>query len=204
MGPTIRSTSLLCLAATLIAGCGGDTATTEPTIRLETAARPAQPGSAALFRFEDLVFQVTRDEEHGLISINGLRNTVAEFCADLGDFDLMQFQIKLHSAGEANALIVDRESPVQILALGPDQFLCRDLQDAPVLYRGTAAFRRLDNNFTPTGTDGGRADSYGWGAQGVLEEVATGRQVHYEEQVRNVINPQTGEQRTLVARIGIR
>jgi hypothetical protein len=204
MGPTIRSTSLLCLAGTLIAGCSGDGATTEPTIRLEAAAQPAQPGSAALFRFEDLVFQVTRDEEHGLLSIIGLRNTLAEFCAYIDDFELMQFQIKLHSAGEVNALIVDREAPVQILALGPDQLLCRDLQDAPVLYRGTAAFRRLDNNFTPTGTDGGRADSYGWSAQGDLEEVATGRRVHYEEVTRNVIDPQTGEERTLVARIGVR
>jgi hypothetical protein len=203
MSPTIPSTSLLCLAATLLAGCGGDPAATEPPIPLQAAVRPAQAGSAALFRFEDLVFQVTRDEEHGLISVNGLRNTVAEFCADLGDLELMQFQIKLHSAGEANALIVDHESPVQILALGPDQFLCRDLQEAPVLYRGTAAFRRLDNNFTPTGTDGGRADSFGWSAQGVLEEVATGRQVRYEERTQNVINPQTGDEQTLVARIGI-
>lgn len=202
MGPTIRSASLPCLAAVFIAGCGAD-AVTEPAIRLEAATLPTQPGSAALFRFDDVIFQVTRDEEHGLISINGLRNTVAEFCADLGDLELMQFQIKLHSAGEANALIVDRESPVQILALGPDQFLCRDLQDAPVLYRGTAAFRRLDNNFTPTGTDGGRANSFGWAAHGELEEVATGGRVHYEEHAQNVINPQTGEGRTLVARIGI-
>jgi len=47
-----------------------------------------------------------------------------------------------------------------------------------VLYRGTAAFRRNDNNFTPTGTEGGRANSFGWTSQGVLEEVATGSQVN--------------------------
>jgi hypothetical protein len=60
-------------------------------------------------------------------------------------------------------LIVDRESPVQILAL-PDEptDLCSDLSGAPVLYSGTATFRETDNNETPTGSEGGRANSFGW------------------------------------------
>ncbi|MGH7513048.1 MAG: hypothetical protein ACREOQ_09010 [Gemmatimonadales bacterium] len=98
-------------------------------------------------------------------------------------------------------MIVDQESSVRILALGPDQFLCRDLQTAPVLYRGSAMFRRLDNNFTPTGTEGGRANSFGWSAEGVLEQVATGGSSHYSEHVWSVINPRTGEGRTLVSQI---
>ncbi len=72
-----------------------------------------------------------------------------------------------------------------------------------MLYRGTAAFRRSDNNFTPTGTEGGRANSFGWTSQGVLEVVATGGLVNYHEAVRVEIDPQTGAEFVLVSRIGV-
>ncbi len=202
MYPIIRCSALMSLGL-VVTACSADPAAVEPESLPAAAARPATPQEAGIFRFEDFLFLITRDEEAGLISIQGLRNTVAELCADLGDLDLAQFQLKLHNAGEVNALLYDRESPVRILALEPGQLLCRDLLDAPVLYRGTAALRRTDNNFTPSGTDGGRANSFGWSAQGTLEEVSTGRRVNYQEVVRIEIDPQTEEQRVLVSRIGV-
>jgi hypothetical protein len=202
MYPTIRFSALMSLGLAAMA-CRADPAAIETESSPAAAIRPATPQEAGVFRFEDFFFLIARDEEAGLISIQGLRNSVAELCADLGDLDLAQFQLKLHTAGEVNAVLYDRESPVQILALEPDQLLCRDLLDAPVLYRGTAAFRRVDNNFTPSGTEGGRADSFGWSAHGLLEEVSTGRPVNYQEVVRLEIDPQTEVQRVLVSRIGV-
>ena len=202
MYPIIRYSALLSLGVVVMA-CRADPAAVEAESSPAATVRPATSQEAGVFRFEDVLFLVTRDEEAGFISIQGLRNTVAELCADLGDLDLAQFQLKLHTAGEVNAVLYDRESPVQILALEPGQLLCRDLLGAPVLYRGTAALRRTDNNFTPSGTDGGRANSFGWSAQGMLEEVSTGRRVNYQEVVRMKIDPQTEVQTVLVSRIGV-
>jgi hypothetical protein len=202
MSPSIRSNALMSLVLAVTA-CAADPAATEPEAGLAAAVGPAEPGASGLFRFEDVIFLVTRDEVAGLISVHGLNNTVAEFCAGLGDLDLAQFQVKPQTAGEANALISARESPVQILGLEPGQLLCRDLQDAPVLYQGTASLRRTDNNLTPTGTEGGRANSYGWMATGVLEEVATGLAVNYLAVTRFEVDPQTGQEFVLVSRIEV-
>ena len=203
MYPTFRCSALMSLGLVVMA-CRADPTAVETGSPVAAAVRPATAQESGVFRFEDFLFLITRDEKAGLISIQGLRNTVTELCNDLGDIDLAQFQLKLHDGGEVNSVLYDRESPVQILALQPGQLLCRDLLDAPVLYRGTAALRRTDNNFTPSGTDGGRADSFGWAAQGMLEEVSTGRAVNYQEVVRIEIDPQTEEQTVLVSRIGVR
>jgi hypothetical protein len=116
----------------------------------------------------------------------------------------MDLQLKPHSAEEVNSLIVDRESPVQILAL-PDEptDLCSDLSGAPVLYSGTAAFHETDNNETPTGSEGGRANSFGWTSRGVLDDLVNGGQVQYSEEVRLLINPQTEEFTVLVSNIRV-
>lgn len=68
-----------------------------------------------------------------MVSIHGLENTVADLCADLGEFALVDFQLKPHNAGDFNSLLVSLTSPVQILALPaePGDF-CEDLSGAPV------------------------------------------------------------------------
>ncbi len=138
-----------------------------------------------------------------MVSIQGLENTVADLCADLGEFALVDFQLKPHNAGEINSLLVALTSPMQVVALPaePSGDFCEDLSGAPVLYSGTVALHRTDNNFTETGSEGGRANSFGWSAHGVLDDLVNGGQVHYSETLRVVVNPQTGEFRELVANI---
>lgn len=189
--------------------CTEQTAPTDnPTTRVPIASNfikgPSSPGKSGLLRYRDFYLEVAVDERAGLISIHGLKNTVAEVCAGQGDIALGDFQVKRHRAGEVNAKVVDRSSPVQILAFPPNPTdLCSDLSGAPVLYSGTVTFRRLDNNLTPTGTEGGRANSYGWTAHGVVDDLVNGGQVHYSETVRFLINPKTGEFRVLVSNIRI-
>jgi hypothetical protein len=146
---------------------------------------------------------ITRHDEAGLISITGWPGSIADLCNSVGTGDLMDFQVKPHSEAEVNAMISNRDATVQILALEPDQRLCRDLQNAPVLYQGTAALRRTDNNFTEFGTEGGRANSFGWRVNGLLEDLVNGGHVQYTEQVRIVSDPQTGESREVVLSIAV-
>jgi hypothetical protein len=160
-------------------------------------------GRSSIIRFQDEFVIITRHDEAGLISITGWPGSVADLCNGVGTGDLMDFQVKPHSEAELNAMISNRNASVQILGLEPDKLLCRDLQNAPVLYQGTAALRRTDNNFTESGTEGGRANSFGWGINGVLEDLVNGGQVHYTEEVRVVSNPQTGEFQDVVVRIAV-
>jgi hypothetical protein len=167
---------------------------------------PESPGNSGIFRSQDVVLEIAFDFDAGLVSVHGLTNSIADACNDLGEFDLMDIQLKPHSRDEVNSLIVDRESPVQILAIpaeGLGESFCSDFSGAPVLYSGTVAFRETDNNETPTGTEGGRANSFGWRAQGVVDDLRNGGQVHYSETVRFVINPQTEEFKVAVSKITI-
>lgn len=196
-------------AAVLVVSC------TERTAPADAASfgfsnGPESPGESGIFRSEVGWFEVARDESAGLISLNGWPGTVASFCDHLAAGDVFEFaekmdqQTKPHIADEVNALLVDRETSVQILELAsPAVRLCRDLREAPVLYSGTAAFHRTDNNLTETGTEGGRANSFGWTSQGMLEEVATGRRVHYNGAVRLLINPTTDELTVILSRINV-
>lgn len=43
------------------------------------------------------------------------------------------------------------------------------------------------------GTEGGRGNSSGWTAQGVVDDLINGGQVHYNEEVRIGVNPQSDE-----------
>jgi hypothetical protein len=182
-----------------------DVARPTPPVSYDFINGPGSPGNSGIFRFQDhYFFGVFVDESAGLISIQGLENTVADLCADLGEFALADFQLKPHNAGEVNSLLVALSSHVQILALPaePGDF-CEDLSGAPVLYSGTAALHRTDNNFTETGSEGGRADAFGWSAHGVLDDLVNGGQVQYSETLRVLVNPQTGEVRVLVANIRV-
>jgi hypothetical protein len=196
------------IAAALVLSCTEKTAPTEaapssPPVAFDFINGPGSPGNSGIFRFQDVVFETTVDESAGLFSIHGLLNTVADLCAGLGEFDLMDLQLKPHSAEEVNSLIVDRESPVQIFALPAEGVSCESLSGAPVLYSGTVTFRETDNNETPTGSEGGRANSFGWTSRGVLDDLVNGGQVRYSEEVRLLINPQTEEFRVLVSNIRV-
>jgi hypothetical protein len=202
--------SLLTISAVLVScterTAPTDTAPTTPPVVDDFINGPASPGNSGIFRFQDVVVEATFDFNAGLVSVHGLLNTVADLCADLGEFDLMDLQLKPHSADEVNSLIVDRESPVQILAIPPEglgESFCADFSGAPVLYSGTAAFRETDNNETETGTEGGRANSFGWTSQGVLDDLVNGGQVRYSEEVRILINPQTEEFTVPVSNISV-
>jgi hypothetical protein len=200
------------VAAALVLSCTEKTAPTEaapyrPPVAFDFINGPASPGNSGIFRFQDVVFEITFDFNAGLVSVHGLLNTVADLCADLGEFDLMDLQLKPHSADEVNSLIVDRDSPVQIMAIPPEglgESFCADFSGAPVLYSGTATFRETDNNETPTGSEGGRANSFGWTSRGVLDDLVNGGQVRYSEEVRLLINPQTEEFTSLVENIRVR
>jgi hypothetical protein len=198
-------TSLLTISAVLMScterTAPTDTAPTTPPVLDDFINGPGSPGNSGIFRFQDVYFEVAVDGNAGLISLHGLQNTVADLCADLGEFDLGDIQLKPHSAGEVNGLVMDGTSSVQILALAP--VTCEDLSGAPVLYSGTATFHRTDNNQTQTGSEGGRANSWGWTAQGVLDDLVNGGQVHYSEEVRFNINPRTGEFTVLVSNIRV-
>jgi len=99
-----------------------------------------------------------------------------------------------------NSLITMRDAPVQILAAPAEpQDFCGDLSGAPVLYSGTASLQRTDNNLTETGTEGGRANSFGWTAQGVVTD-ASGEAVHFNGVVRLLISPKD-EFREVVSRV---
>jgi hypothetical protein len=187
------------LAAALGQACTDHTTPVEPALGLVNEV--AESGN--IFRFRDEFVIITRHDEAGLISITGWPGSVADLCNEVGTGDLMDFQVKPHTAGELNAMITNRDAFVQILALTPTQRLCRDLQEDPVLYRGTAFLRRTDNDFTETGTEGNRANSFGWRINGVLTSVSDAARIQYSEQVRIVINPQTGEVNEEVVRIAL-
>jgi len=191
------------VAAALVGSCAEQTGPTTPGSPpvFDFTNGPATPGSSGIFRFQDGFFSILVDPQAGLISFVGLRSTIAEFCGGLGQFDLMDFQVKPHSAGEVSSLILDGDAAVQIVGLAPPT--CASLSGAPVLYRGTAAFHRTDNNFTATGLEGGRANSFGHTAQGVLDDLVHGGHVHYNEAIRFVINPRTGEVAVPVSRINV-
>jgi len=151
---------------------------------------PTSPGSSGIFRVQGADFFIAVHPEAGLISVHGLQNTFAELCAGLGQLDLVDIQVKPQSAGEIQALITTGESSVQIVPLVPAT--CAALSAAPVLYRGTAWLQNTDNNFTPTGTEGQRANSFGWISLGVMDDLVHGTQVRYSEEVRGLISPADG------------
>jgi hypothetical protein len=189
------------LAVAVLGACAESTDPSADGSRLvfDFTNGPASPGNSGIFRSQGGFFSVVVDPRAGLISFVGLQNTIADFCNDAGEFDLMDFQVKPHSAGEVSSLILDGDAAVQIVALAPPT--CANLSGAPVLYSGTAAYRRTDNNFTETGTEGGRANSFGHTAQGVLDDLVHGGHVNFSEAVRFVIDPITENVSVLVSKI---
>jgi len=180
------------LVAALVGACDEANAP-DPATSFDLSNGPANPGHSGLFRIQQEFLTATRDDAAGLVSLIGWTHSVADFCDAIGTLNLVDAQLRPHDAGEINSLMVDREAPVQIYSVGPTDRLCLNLRGATPLYQGTARFQRTDNNFTETGTEGGRANSFGWTADGILRNTLTGAQVQYHETVRIVSNPQTDE-----------
>lgn len=152
---------------------------------------PESPGESGIFRFNDLWIEVIVDPGGGYKSIHGLVNSVDELCTGLGELNEASFQVKTLHADEVHALLVDREQAVQVFAFIPGP-ICATLRAVTPVARGTANWRRTDNNFTATGTEGGRANAFGSTAQGVLDATAGGR-LRYSAELLLLINPQTEE-----------
>lgn len=189
-----------------VASCTERTAPTDatPPTSFGFINGPASPGNSGIFRFQDTWIDAIFDFDAGLLLIIGLRNTVTDLCNDLGDADFMDFQLKPHDLGEQNSLIVNRNASVQILAIPAvsQGDFCADFAGAPVLYSGTGSFHRTDNNLTPTGTEGGRANSFGFTSQGLLTDLVNGGTVRYSGAVRLLISPKN-EFKEVVSRITI-
>lgn len=158
---------------------------------------PESPGESGIFRFDDLWIEVIVDAAGGYKSIHGLVNSVDELCTGLGELNEVSFQVKTLHADEVHALLVDREQAVQVFAFIPGG-ICATLRGVTPIARGTANWRRTDNNFTATGTEGGRANAFGSTAQGVLAATAGG-QLRYSAELLLLINPKT-EELTVAAR----
>jgi hypothetical protein len=153
---------------------------------------PESPGNSGIFRFNDTYADLIFDFDAGLLAIIGLNTTVAEFCAGAEDpFDPADFQVKPHQLGEVNSLIISKSTTIQILPIPAESEgdFCADFADQPVLYSGTGSIVRTDNNFTATGTNGGRANSFGFATQGTLQDLVNGGQVQFSGILRLLITP---------------
>lgn len=162
-----------------------------PPPALQALSGAAAP-SSGIVRFQAEFFTIAVDSKNQLISFTGLESSLADLCAGLGQFSIMNFQLKPHDAGQINSHIVDRLAPVQVVAepAGITDDLCAGgIGNAPVLYRGTVNFKRTDNLFGDPATVG-KAASVGWTSEGMVTDVVHGGQVHYNEEVRLGISTQ--------------
>jgi hypothetical protein len=175
------------VAAGLLASCTDQMAPNDaaPPTGPAFLSAPATPGNSGIYRFQFEFFTIAVDSRNQLISFTGLASSIADFCAGLGQVNIMDLQLKPHDAGQINSHIVDRVASIQVVAEPPGltDDLCAGIRNAPVLYRGTANFKRTDNLFGDPATVG-RAASVGWTSEGVLTDVMNGGQVHYNEEVR--------------------
>lgn len=176
------------VATALVVSCTDQTAPSDvpPPAALNALGSSAAPASSGIFRFQAEFFTIAVDSKNQLISFTGLESSLADLCAGLGQFSIMDFQLKPHDAGQINSHIVDRVAPVQIVAepAGITDDLCAGgIGNMPVLYRGAANFKRTDNLFGDPATVG-KAASVGWTSEGVLTDLVNGGEVHYNEEVR--------------------
>src|SRR5438128_1123079 len=199
----ISAAASFVLGAAVLVACTERNVVTAPAgagaVAADFTNGPPSPGESGILRFNDLWAEVLADPEAGYKSIHGFESSVDDVCKGLGIFDEASFQVKTLHADEVNSLLVDRGQAVQVFAFIPGR-ICLTLRGVTPVARGTVNWRRTDNNFTETGTEGGRADSFGWAAEGVLDATAGGR-VHYNAELRLVINPQTEEATVTVRKI---
>jgi hypothetical protein len=188
----------------LLLGSCTDRGAVGPDTPVAFGTAPTPPVQSGIFRFHDTYIDAVADGKAGLIAVIGIRSSLAAFCDGLDDFNLADWQLKPHQLGEVTSLITMRDATIQVLALPAvsQGDFCLDFAGQPVLYRGTGSVQRTDNNFTPTGTDGGRADSFGLTATGRLTDVIHGGTVQFSGGFRLLITPDD-EFQELVSRVTI-
>jgi hypothetical protein len=199
-----RNLALLSLLLVPAMSCSDRTAPDDAATRPSFDNRPAEPGNSGIFRFQGEIIEAIFDFNTGLVAVIGLQNSIADLCNDLGVLDLADFQLKPHQLGEVNSLINTKSATIQILAIPPESQgdFCLDFAGQPVLYQGTGTFQRTDNNLTPTGSEGGRANSFGFLAQGVLTDQVDGSLSHFTGILRLLISPK-GEFKEIVSSVTV-
>jgi hypothetical protein len=175
-----------------------------PETPVDFGTAPSSPGQSGIFRFRDTYIDAIFDFKSGLVAVIGIASSLEAFCDGLDDFDLADFQLKPHQLGEVNSLVTMRDATIQVLAIPAvsQGDFCLDFAGQPVLYQGTGSVQRTDNNFTPTGTDGGRANSFGLTATGTLTDLVHGGTVQFSGGYRLLITPDD-EFRELLSRVSI-
>ncbi|HEV8509438.1 MAG TPA: hypothetical protein VGQ48_03195, partial [Gemmatimonadales bacterium] len=151
---------------------------------------PESPGESGILRFNDLWIEGIADPEAGYRAIHGLVS-LDDFCNAIGGLNEVSLQVKTLHADEVNALVVEREQPVQVFAFVPGP-ICTVLRGVTPIASGTVRWRRTDNNFTATGSEGGRANAFGQRAEGVVNATAGGT-LHYMAQILLLVDPKTEE-----------
>jgi|tagenome__1003787_1003787.scaffolds.fasta_scaffold20781292_2 hypothetical protein len=189
---------------TLMLGSCTERTAAGPDTPAEFGTAPSSPGQSGIFRFQDTYIDAIGDGKAGLIAVIGIVSSIQDFCGGLNNVNLAEFQLKPHQLGEVTALITMRNATIQVLALPAvsQGDFCLDFAGQPVLYRGTGSVVRNDNNFTPTGTDGGRADAFGLSASGRLTDLVHGGTVQFSGDYRLLITPDDAF-RELVSRVTI-
>jgi hypothetical protein len=189
---------------TLMLGSCTEPSAAGPDTPAEFGTAPSSPGHSGIFRFQDTYIDAIGDGKAGLIAVIGIVSSIQAFCDGLEDFNLADVQLKPHELGEVSSRINMKDATIQVLALPAvsQGDFCLDFAGQPVLYRGTGSVQRTDNNFTPTGTNGGRADSFGLSTTGRLTDLVHGGTVQFSGSYRLLITPDDQFQE-LVSRVVI-
>lgn len=194
----VRVTATAIFAAFAL-GCAAEEAALEPDQALgsvfDFTNRPAAAGPFVMRRADQFVW-VGIDPARGLLSINGLGTidpASSVFCTGTGSLDVWSLQeVVLELGGDAptvRGLLLGRENTQHVygdvLAFLSEPDMCAAVQ-LPRLAQGRGNFRVTDNDLFGGGPGG---NSFGWAAEGILDDLVNGGQVHYTEEQRAVWLP---------------
>jgi hypothetical protein len=160
-------------------------------------AAPAQPGNSGVFRFTDGNGFFIYDFEGGFLSLPGSATLFTDICAGVTPpvFEPVSIQT-IATASGMHSIFHDEAHPVQIYPVVP--FGCPSLAVTPRLAAGTARIVRVDNDQfgDPPGMN-----AFGWQASGLLNDLTNGGTTRYNEIVRALYDPGTGELRNVKLQI---
>lgn len=181
----------------LLAACDAGTAIpTSPSPSAPSQARlpvpsgaPAIPGNSGVFRFTDGSGFFVYDFERGLLSLHGSATLFTDICAGgtPPDFEPVNIQT-IATASGLHVMFRDGAHPVQIYPAVP--FGCPSLAVTPRIAAGTARIIRVDNDVFG---DPRAMNAFGWQASGLLADLVNGGAIRYDELVRVLFDPRTGE-----------
>ena len=142
-----------------------------------------------MFRFTDGSGFFIYDVESGLLSLHGSATLFTDICAGVTPpiFEPVSFQT-IATASGLHVMFHDEAHPVQIYPAVP--FGCPSLAVTPRLAAGTARIIRVDNDVFG---DARAMNAFGWHASGLLDDLVNGGTRRYNEIVRALYNPDTGQ-----------